>query len=72
MKETKDEEIYILIHVTYDRYRFQNNVYATTSKELLDEYIKEHWLEDDVYDTNSDNYNNLRNDEKSHYIIEVF
>ena len=72
MNETKDEEIYILIHVTYDRYRFQDNVCATTSKELLDEYIKEHWLEDDVYDTNSDNYNNLRNDEKSHYIIEVF
>ena len=66
------KKVYILVEVSYDYYRFQDNIYATSSKKELDKYIKEKWLEVLNYESGSEEGILLNNREECHIWLEEF
>lgn len=63
-------KIYVLVYVTYDYYRFQENIYAHTEKEKITEFIKNRKDNLPVFEYKQEP-SELRDDGTTHWWIDV-
>ena len=66
-------KIYVLVHISYDYYRFQDNLYADTDKEKVKEFARKKNNKLDIYeykDADSDEADFLWNAETEHWWIQ--